>query len=378
MDRSGITTPRSISSPRSPPAPLALSDFIAQATPSSETTRSEKPATSLEAPQLEVIGKPIPAPVQDRPRSRTSQDQTQESQTQLTAEEDTLPPVDWLATRQQLLPRRNQGKKADWIRGWSHAVSIHGDEAYCACSETLHITTISNTSNNHKSRKSKTSDLTSNVRAILQRTTNTTPSNNKPATPNPELSLCRNCSRPASPPASIAAGSVTSEKHGSQGSRSISKRFSELLLKVRPYRSRSAAAAMAHKRDAKSRNLAWPEEYQPKWATTGEGQKRLLVRPPSQPLSAPVGARQKWNPSSKSRSMDIFPGRPFLRKVGNGGVNGHQGCHGHGGGIGAESSGSDLDGLSDSDAPRHALSRSMSRLQRAAALLHRATSRPKD
>ncbi|KAJ4297134.1 Inositol-1,4,5-trisphosphate 5-phosphatase 1 [Collariella sp. IMI 366227] len=272
-----------------------------------------------------------------------------------------------------VLPGTDIATLPNWIRGWSQAVTVHGDEAYCACSETIHTTAASDTNSptRIKARRSKTTDLTSNVRAILHRTTSATPHPSRLSVPSPELSLCRNCSRPASPAASTGGGSVTDEKHELQGGRGISKRFSELLSRVRPRQSRSAAAAAANKRDAEIRNLAWPEEYQPQWATTGKGEKRLLVRPPSQPLSAPAGVGQKGGSGSKAKSMDIFPGHAFRRKAAPNG-------HGHGGGIGAESTGSDLDELSDSDAPRHGLSRSMSRLQRAAALLHRVTSRPKD
>ncbi|KAG7293083.1 hypothetical protein NEMBOFW57_003129 [Staphylotrichum longicolle] len=299
---------------------------------------------------------------QDEPQAETPlppEETTNRSSTQ----EESPPPTDWLATRQQLLPRRNQGKKADWIRGWSQAVSNHGEEAYCACSETVE--------NQTRGRKGRTSDIAGNVRAILQRTSSPTfnsNNNNKAtattATPEPEV--CRNCSRPPSPPEGTSATSAnqTSERPLSLGARSFGKRVSELLMRVRP--SLPGRSKSAHKRDAEIRKMAWPEDCQPHWATTGQGQKRFLVRPPSHPVSAPTAPVTV----QKSQSMDYFGTRSHSR-----------GRISAGGGVGGAAvlgpSSSELDGVTDSDAPRPRLARSMSRLQRAAALLHRATSRPK-
>jgi hypothetical protein len=269
-------------------------------------------------------------------------------------------PTDWLATRQQLLPRRNQGKKADWIRGWSEAVSIHGTETYCACSEVVDI---------NRGRKPKTSDLAGNVRAILRRTGSPS-TNTAPVTP-VEPEVCRYCSRPTSPPPSTDAASLASERQASLSGRSLGKRVTEFLMRVKPQhsRSRSQSKSGAHKRgDAEIRNLAWPEgDRQPRWATTGAGQKRLLVRPPSQPVASPAPATTGGGGGTpvpnKSQSMEIFPGhnRGRSRAI-------------------RTSTPSSSSDLSDSDGalPRAGLARSMSRLQRAAALLQRATSRPKD
>ncbi|AEO70346.1 uncharacterized protein THITE_2121655 [Thermothielavioides terrestris NRRL 8126] len=323
MERSGNASPLSVPAPCSPPAPLALSESMAQTTPCSDTTHSSvRPALYSDSPKPQVVERENPDPPQDEPQAQGQAPARQRQQQPPQAPEEapevpapprspqcTSSPTDWLATRQQLLPRRNQGNKADWIRGWSEAVGMHGTETYCACSETVETS---------RGRKGKTADLAGNIRAILQRTTS--PSNSKPATP--------------------------SEPEGSRG---FGKRVSELLMRVRP--SLHGQRKNAHKRDAEIRKMAWPVEYQPRWATTGQGHKRLLVRPPSQPLPATSPA-----PVQKSQSMDLFPGRTR----------------------GRIDTGSISSDTSDSGAPRGGLSRSMSRLQRAAALLQRATTRPKD
>ena len=363
MDLSSNASPRSLPTPQSP-APLALSEFMAQTTPCSDTTnpsdKPDKPVLPQDGASPGAVEEPLQTPAQDEPQVETPPP-LDESPHRSSTQEESPPPADWLATRQQLLPRRNQGKKADWIRGWSQAVSNHGEEAYCACSETVE--------NQTRGRKGRTSDIAGNVRAILQRTNSPTfNSNNKSATTaaTPEPEVCRNCSRPPSPPegASPSSANPASERPLSLGARSFGKRVSELLMRVRPLR--PGRSKSAHKRDAEIRKMAWPEECQPRWATTGQGQKRFLVRPPSHPVSAPTAPLTV----QKSQSMDYFGTRSHSR-----------GRISAGGGVGGAAvlgpSSSELDGATDSDAPRPGLARSMSRLQRAAAMLQRATSRSK-
>jgi hypothetical protein len=331
-----------------------LSEFMAQTSPFSDTTNPSDtpPPLPLGIYKPEVVEEPSRASEQDGRQGQTPEQQPPQPPALQAAppctpdgSSSSPPPTDWLATRQQLLPRRNQGKKADWIRGWSQAVSMHGEETYCACSETAESS---------RGRKGKTSDLAVNVRAILQRAGS--PSNNKPATPS-EPELCRNCSRPASPPPSTAPTSLPGDRYGLAGGRSFGKRVSELLMRVRSPRPGTWRRSKSehHKRgDSGGGKVAWLPDpaCQPRWATTGQGQKRFLVRPPSQPVPAPASA-----PAHKTRSMDIFPGHARRRS------NLYT----------PSSETSDSDG-----APRPGLSRSISRLQRAAALLQRATSRPKD
>ncbi|KAH6650802.1 hypothetical protein F5144DRAFT_589201 [Chaetomium tenue] len=436
MDLSSNASPRSVPTPQSP-APLALSEFMAQATPCSDTTSpSDKPALSQDIPKpVGAVVEPKQPSIRDEPRAETPQQQQQqpppppqETQTQETrpppSREDTAAPVDWLATRQQLLPRRNQGKKADWIRGWSQAVTSYGEETYCACSEAIETHGI------HRGRKGKTSaQLADNVRAILQRTASPSSTNNKskpttPATPDPEI--CRLCSRPPSSTNGGHGSHSSSSSHsklyspGSGGGAlnltSGKRFFSELLLRVRRPSSRSKSAAAQHKRDAELGNPhAWsPEDCQPRWATTD--QKRFLARPPSQPVSAPVhgtGRGVATGPGASPVTTGAGAGAHRLLKSpaqaeggGGGGGGGYfvwksrsrgkllpalaGGTNGAGGVVGgsgaglggAQSLSSETDGTSDSDVDAQhrplGLSRSFSRLQRAAALLQRATARSKD
>ncbi|KAL2184258.1 hypothetical protein L209DRAFT_781845 [Thermothelomyces heterothallicus CBS 203.75] len=426
MDISSRASPRSLPNPRNP-EPLALSDFVAQTTPCSDATGpTDEPAMSRSATRPSgPADEPKQAPVRDERRVKTPQQppheiRPQETQAPSSAqEEDSPPPTDWLATRQQLLPRRSQGKKADWIRGWSQAVSSHGDETYCACSES-----IENGAANHRGRKAKTSvQLADNVRAILQRAGS--PSSNSksklatPPIPEPR-EVCPYCSRPPSPPPSSTAGgrgnssSRASSKLHSPGSaaRAVGKRFSQLLMRVRwlsssPRASKSATAAAAARNArnpgiscsrSSSDNVVWPENCQPPWVTTRQGQSRCLARPASQPLSAPVqgmGVGITGTPQ-KSRGLMMRKPRP-LREGGNfarrrrswarilpdisiRGAGARRRLEAPLSPSTSSSSLSDLAGVLDSngDLARPGLSRSMSRLQRAAALLQRTTARSKD
>lgn len=295
--------------PPSPAPPLALSEFIAQ-TPCSDYTTCDGPSLRPGVEKMGDIGERRRADEEDKPRLQTPQQRPAEDPAPPSNAEQGAAPLDWLATRSQLLPRRNQGGKADWVRGWSEAVGVHGEETYCACSETVA---------GDKVWKGRASGLASNVRAILQAAS---PTSRSPAKSEPDL--CRNCSRPPSSPPSTATSSA-SETPGLQRSRVFGRKVNEFLMRVKPRQSKSG-----HGCDAGYQNIVWPENYQPKWATD---HRRLLVRPPEQPVQ-------------KSHSMDIFPGH-----------NRHR--------ITAPSSGS----LSGSDAPRAGAG--MSRLKRAAALLQR-------
>ncbi|KAL2154858.1 hypothetical protein VTH82DRAFT_3534 [Thermothelomyces myriococcoides] len=443
MDISSHASPRSFPNPQTS-APLALSDFIAQVVPCSEATGStDEPAMSRSAMRPSgSADEPKRAPAQDETRVKTPQQppheiRPQETQTPPpTQEEDSPPPTDWLATRQQLLPRRNQGKKADWIRGWSQAVSSHGDETYCACSES-----IENGMANHRGRKAKTSiQLADNVRAILQRASSPSSSGkSKPAAapPTPETAreVCPYCSRPPSPPPSSTAGArgnsssrASSMLHSpGNAARAISKRFGELLMRMRrlsssPRASECAAATAwrigrrrgiygsnSSSSSSSSDGIIWPENCQPPWATTRPGQSRCLARPASQPLSAPVqgtGLGFPWTPR-KSRGLMMMGGRrkKKRRKAQPLHEGGYFARRSRSWGriwpditikstgarrrfevplsppsTSSSSSLSDLAGVLDSsgDPARPGLSRSMSRLQRAAALLQRATAKSKD
>ncbi|KAK4105842.1 hypothetical protein N658DRAFT_135486 [Parathielavia hyrcaniae] len=398
----------SSASPQSP-APLALSELMAQITPRSDTTHpSDRPASIKQTSRPDAENEPTQSLVPDEPQTPSAQLPSQETSPPLSTE-DEAPPTDWLATRQQLLPRRNQGKKADWIRGWSAAVSSHGDAAYCGCSEPMESCSISSDS---RGRKGKTSaQFADSVRAAIQTVVHpsshnshkkaavTTTTITAPSSPGPPP-LCPHCSRPSSnPPPSTSPTSTSSGSSTSTSNNRFSKNFTKriisgLLMRVRrPSRSQSAP-----KRDAGDvRNMPWPDDHHPRWPRTAPGQKTFLARPASQPLSAPVSTPvEKLRSFSRGdggvrggspgdRVLSWF-GREALLGRGRGDNNnrnvndGRSGGARRVGGSGSSSTSSDLDGIIDSGRHhrRPGLSRSMSRLQRAAALLQRAANRPKD
>ena len=320
-----------------PTPPLALSEFMAQTAPISASTPPSDPAALTPgASNTEAAGEMMRDPEQHKLRAQPPQHQLRRPPTP----PDT-PPTDWLATRSQLLPRRNQGNKADWIRGWSEAVSVHGDETYCACSEMIDCT------KGRSRRKRRTAVIAVRVRAILHGAAR--PGGDKTSATAvavaPQPQLCRNCSRPPSPPLS----STTSHGSDKLGARSA-RWLSGLVTRVRPRR----PGRHAREEDTETPGGAWPENCQPRWATGTTCQKRLLVKPTTTDTHP---AQEK-----KTRGVAaLWPGRTRAAKMASPPTH---------------SSDSELSGLSSSDsgaAPRG----TMSRLQRAAALLQR-TARPKD
>ncbi|KAK3695026.1 hypothetical protein B0T22DRAFT_477728 [Podospora appendiculata] len=192
------------SSPHSPQPPLALSDFLSQLpfsnyvcldyhSRSTQTTVAEGEGQSIHVVCEEVIeGKPelqpshisVPLPGYENPS---------ENLTPIAGPSSLA--ANWLETRSQLLPGRNSDRKTDWIRGWSEAVSLYGEDTYCACSETLAP---------NRGWKGKTTELKTGVRAILLP--------QQKSAVSLELNACRNCSRqpsPSSAPASVADDKMT-------------------------------------------------------------------------------------------------------------------------------------------------------------------------
>ncbi|KAK4184040.1 hypothetical protein QBC35DRAFT_68927 [Podospora australis] len=343
MDRSGDPSFVDSTSPHRPAPPLALSEFLARSAPFAnytygydgpgESTSTPELATfrTEEDPTLTPANRVVSGPPAQAYYGRVAMAETQSAPAQGAAAEPQIRPTlplsssDWLATRQQLLPSRNQGKKADWIRGWSESVDAHGMDTYCACSEPV---------DGPRRGKGRKIELTEGVRSILQ----SAASSSKTAVSSDEaIDVCRNCSRHPDVPADSDAGRPAADnKSKSPLSQSFGKKVYELLKRVKPNRMSSA-----HKRDAEIRQMTRPNS-QPRWLSA----QRLAASTPTTP-----------RPVEKSRSMDIFPGRRPAQAV-----------------ITPSS-----DSFSDSDAPRGgvAVSKSMSRLQRAAALLQR-TPRPSE
>ncbi|KAK0748233.1 hypothetical protein B0T21DRAFT_18961 [Apiosordaria backusii] len=346
MDRSGEFSFGSSTTPHRPTPPLALSEFIARATPYSDDytyiydaptsspemvkagfTNQEQRSLGSQVFQIQTdqqdgaCDSPIDSTTRTAPTAKSAPAQTQEQRS--------LPPSppevsnsDWLSTRQQLLPSRNQGKKADWIRGWSEGVGMA--ETYCVCSEIM---------DGASAERGRKKEATDGSKGKVRR-----PGSVAKGDARLEVEdLCRNCSRPPSPPpeedGSTRAGSESGKIRPGLG---FGRKVTDLLRRVKPNRMSSA-----HKRDAEIRELTRPNS-QPKWLSN-----QRLVSTPTTP-----------RPAQKSLSMDIFPGRRPTTQAAI-----------------APSSDSSL---TDSSAPpRPAPGKMSSRLQRAAALLQR-SSRPNE
>lgn len=188
------------SSPQSPFPPLALSDFLSQrpvssygdddddriaATPVTTPTKEQDvgPSQLLSGNHQPPVRPGLHGPNNGSltlPREITGPTHRQDPLT-----------VNWQAKRSQLPPSKNLGKKGDWVRSWSEAVSAHGDTAYCACSEPLAA---------KKDRSGRNRELTSRLRGILHRTA---PAQQPPSIKS-EPNVCRNCGRPASPAVSVS------------------------------------------------------------------------------------------------------------------------------------------------------------------------------
>lgn len=334
MDRSAadISSFMDSTSPHRPVPPLALSEFIAQSpfsnysyghdgpgapasTPEMASFRAEEEPTAAPGQQPQAYFDIVAAP-NTQSAAQRSADGTQTRSSALISNSE------WLATRQQLLPSRNQGKKADWIRGWSEGVGAHGTETYCACSEPV---------DGPRRLKGKRSDITG-VKMILQSVAS---ASRTEVGSDVAVDICRNCSRiPPSSADSDANRVAADTKQKSPLSQGFGKVY-DLIRRVKPNRMSSA-----HKRDAEIRQMTRPNS-QPRWLSA----QRLAASTPTPPAV------------EKSRSMDVFPSRrPTQAPITP-----------------------SPDSYSDSDAPRGgaAVSKSMSRLQRAAALLQR-TPRPSE
>ncbi|KAK3362228.1 hypothetical protein B0T25DRAFT_561312 [Lasiosphaeria hispida] len=207
MDRSRDASFFAGSSPPSPTPPLALSDLLAQKPFPPYTYIYDRPVTSpKETTFAEADGNPgesdglVGSDHEIQPQHQRNIPAAATDQEELIVRAVQPPafstPTDWLATRSQLRPSRNQGNKADWIRGWSEAVSQHGDNTYCACSNSLSVKDLSWTI--------KGGEIKGGVRAILRgkKPTASTPSSNiKPISSASEPDICCICSRLPSPPA---------------------------------------------------------------------------------------------------------------------------------------------------------------------------------
>ncbi|KAK0746175.1 hypothetical protein B0T18DRAFT_145218 [Schizothecium vesticola] len=202
MDR-----PRDFGGSPSPTPPLALSDLLNQRPFPPYTPPYERPVTSPDTTFAEadeqsthVVASGHETAVEPEPQEPPKPPSPPPIPvTGLEGRDGSkqLPPpsvANWLTYRTQLRPSKNQGNKADWIRGWSQGVTVYGEETYCACSDAVSI--------GEKGAESK-----GGVRSILKGrrpgsgTNSGLITNNTESSTNvPETDCCRTCHRQHQPP----------------------------------------------------------------------------------------------------------------------------------------------------------------------------------
>ncbi|KAK0657118.1 hypothetical protein B0T16DRAFT_52153 [Cercophora newfieldiana] len=174
-----------------------------QASPDHQERQEILGATSIAAHNPEVLLRPAPSPASV---------------------------TDWQAKRNQLRPSKNQGSKADWIRGWSEGVGAHGCETYCACSEA--------SSAGDPNLISKGTDIKSGVRAILRVKRTVSSNANGAALPVTTISatgICPNCGRMTSP-ANSAPASLRDEERDVKPKGGFAKKLNGLLQRAKHHR----------------------------------------------------------------------------------------------------------------------------------------------
>ncbi|KAK0631699.1 hypothetical protein B0T14DRAFT_8326 [Immersiella caudata] len=238
MDRPRETSLFGGSAPPSPTPPLALSDLLAQRPfppyppPYARYAVTPDAAEALDDHSVQVV-------VSGNETTQASPDH-QERQEILAAVAAPQPetqeeePVrvsasitDWQSKRNQLRPSRNQGSKADWIRGWSEGVGVHGCETYCACSES--------SSAGDLNVASKAPEIKGGVRAILRvkrAVSSNTNGTSLPVTSVSAVSVCPNCGRITSPPNSAPA-SLKDEKMEVPPKSTLAGKLSGLIQRMR-------------------------------------------------------------------------------------------------------------------------------------------------
>ncbi|KAK0734059.1 hypothetical protein B0T26DRAFT_50862 [Lasiosphaeria miniovina] len=255
---------------------------------------------------------------------------------------------EWQATRSQLLPSRNHGKRAEWIRGWSDEVSSLGEGTYCACSDTTN--TIGENNEGPAGSDGKNGNTkSSGVRDMFSKGTLPTSDRNSLSVSDPELDVCRNCNR-LPPPAlggtlSAPTGDKVDDSAALRPGRGLGRKMGDLFRRVKPGWKNSSQKKPAG--DGNPPERAPAARVEPlRQASSGQQQSSTGL------VVSPLG--------QNSNSLDFThvpsPGQ---------GVSPAQEATPYGNsGFGASS---------NSDNPRGdaGISKSMSRLQRAALLLQR-------
>jgi len=224
--------------PPSPTPPLALSDLLAQRPFPAYTPpygRYVVTPDAVDAPDDQFVQ--VVASGNETQASPEPQERQEVLNSVAGPDPDTEPApaaqvpastTDWQAKRNQLRPSKNQGSKADWIRGWSEGVSAHGCETYCACSEPSSI--------GEQTFASKGSDIKSGVRAILRVKRSVSSNTNGSALPVTNVSMagvCPHCSRMNSPPNS-ASTSLKDQKIEFHTKGNLAKKLNNLLQRAKP------------------------------------------------------------------------------------------------------------------------------------------------
>ncbi|KAK1832870.1 hypothetical protein QBC39DRAFT_255875 [Podospora conica] len=331
MDR-----PRDFGGTPSPTPPLALSDLLNQRPFPPYTPPYERPVTSPDTTFAEadeqsthVVASGHETVVEPEPQERPKPPSPPPIP---------LPPpsvANWLTYRTQLRPSKNQGNKADWIRGWSQGVTAYGEETYCSCSDVVPI---------EKGAESK-----GGVRSILKGrrpgsgTNSSLISNNTESrTGTPETDSCRTCHRPY-PPQEVTPGTGTGWGSMDLYSKvNLGKKINGLIQRAIPKR----------RRDAGGEDMS-EEKVEPHPAIPLSETVRFDMSP-NKPKDEK--SRQDPNGDVKAGRYPANPGqRPPLVST----------AHRASPGLPSP------DSLSDSGRSDDVMARRISRLHRASALLHR-------
>ncbi|KAK4444305.1 hypothetical protein QBC34DRAFT_186538 [Podospora aff. communis PSN243] len=223
--------------PPSPTPPLALSDLLAQRPFPAYTPPYGRHVVTPDGPELpddhsaQVVasGNETQASPDHQERQEllvpvaAPQPETQEEPVRVSASI-----TDWQAKRNQLRPSKNQGSKADWIRGWSEGVGVHGCETYCACSESSSAGDLPIPSRETESK--------SGVRAILRvkrAVSNNTNGATLPITSVSAVSVCHHCGRVTSPPNSAPASLKDEKMDLPPPKNTLASRLNGLIQRVR-------------------------------------------------------------------------------------------------------------------------------------------------
>ncbi|KAK5663472.1 hypothetical protein OQA88_3902 [Cercophora sp. LCS_1] len=371
MDRPRDASLLGGSVPHSATPPLALSDLLAQRPFPPYTPAYERPSTSPEA-TYENADEPIAQVVVSANDTPTSPEQPERLPSPFKTDQlQTVPPVpsqipstaDWQAKRNQLRPSRNQGSKGDWIRGWSEGVGAHGLETYCACSESSLV--------GEQTWTARGGELKSGVRALWRGKRSISIAQSSTVTTTTTISepdVCRNCSRMPSPPAS-AAGSVKDDSEGLSQRSSFARKINDMIQRAKrkgkgqvegsgvPQLTRSAISETVNTPRGFRDSISNPGKHRigPNGHRLGTGHDPNLPNGRgSGPKSGQASPERTSAPDQRRNISSDTQRAPQTPEAGG-------------------FSPSPAASLSNSDNPRgdHGISASMSRLERAAALLNR-------